>query len=154
MLSLNVLSFTTLSLVTYLISPPVMLLLDHATTCHLPLLWYHLSPASYYINTWLAIITFTEILYLLSCIIYTVTWIYSTHILMLYMYDWVFTCTQKYRIFVNVIITGQVFSWQVAGDKHYHNKGQVSSSSMLSVRWWHIRCQVIQAGDKSQHGKW
>jgi len=52
MLSLDVLSFTMLSLVTYLISPPDMLLPDHATTWHLSLLWYHLSPASYHVNTW------------------------------------------------------------------------------------------------------
>jgi len=37
---------------------------------HLPLLWYYLSLATCYINIWPVIITFTGILYLLSCIIY------------------------------------------------------------------------------------
>jgi len=88
------LSFIMLSLITCLISPPDMLLPDHATTWHMPLLWYHLSLASCHVNTWPVIIIFTRIMYLLSCIIYsdllsciiyTVTWIYSTHVPLLYM---------------------------------------------------------------------
>jgi len=58
----------------------------HATTWHLPLLSYHLSLATCHINTRPVIITFTGTLYLLSCIIYTVTRIYNTHVILLCMY--------------------------------------------------------------------
>jgi len=44
---------------------PDMLLLDSCS-----LLWYHLSPTTCHVNTWPVVITFTGILYLLSCIIY------------------------------------------------------------------------------------
>jgi len=45
---------------------PDMLLLD---IC--PLLWYHLSPTTCHVNTWPVIITFTRIMYLSSCVIYS-----------------------------------------------------------------------------------
>ena len=65
----------------------------HAVTCHLPnitsqsyvswhLIYYYLILAPlWHIDIWIKIVTFTGILYLLSCII-TVTWIYNTHILL------------------------------------------------------------------------
>jgi len=93
MLSLDVLIFTMLSLVTCLISPLscyylTMILLG---TCTYYDITYHLSPTTCHVNTWPVIITFTEILYLLSsiiysdllsCIICTVTWMYSTYVLL------------------------------------------------------------------------
>jgi len=70
---------------------PDMLLLD---TCPYYDITYHLSSASCYINAWPVIITFTKIMYQLSCITYTVTIIYSTHVLRLYMYS----CTFEFLI--------------------------------------------------------
>jgi len=50
-------------------------------TCHM--LWYHLSPATCHVNTRPMIITFTGIMYLLSCIIYSDLYSYYTCALIL-----------------------------------------------------------------------
>ena len=91
MFSFDVLTYTMLSLITCLISPHVMLTPDtrpatNNMTYHPPPvilifdLW--LSHLREYYTCYLILYTVTWISYLLSCIICTVTWIYSTHVLL------------------------------------------------------------------------
>jgi len=92
----DVLSFNMLSLVTCLISPPIMLspvmLLFYTCVVMITLSTYHLHPIMLIFDLWLShlwepipviLIIYSE---LLSYIIYTMTWIYGTHVFLLYMY--------------------------------------------------------------------